>query len=86
MYQKNSPSGASGLRFLFVVTFNPEWAAKNPEKVKERLAAFYERQRQADDMQKQVLENALRELSTIRRFRRIKKVSRGLRGFLSRKD
>jgi hypothetical protein len=32
-----------------VVTFNPEWAAKNPEKVKERVDAFYERQRQAEE-------------------------------------
>jgi hypothetical protein len=32
-----------------MVTFNPEWAAKNPEKTKERVEAFYERQRQAEE-------------------------------------
>jgi NH3-dependent NAD+ synthetase len=32
-----------------VVTFNPEWAARNPEKAKERVTAFYERQQQAEE-------------------------------------
>jgi hypothetical protein len=31
------------------VTFNPEWAVKNPEKAKERVTTFYERQQQAEE-------------------------------------
>lgn len=32
-----------------MVTFNPEWAANNPEKLKERVTAFYERQQAAEE-------------------------------------
>jgi len=81
---------------LFVVTFNPEWAAKNPEKAKAAANAYRERERQikersdqfaelSSDERKQVLENARRNLSRTRKFRRIKKVSRRLRSFFSRK-
>ena len=79
-----------------MVTFNPEWAAKNPEKAKERLAAFYESQRQAEERsnqfvdlsseeRKQVLDKADKAIKRMRRFRRLKKVSRRLRSFFSRK-
>ena len=32
-----------------MVTFNPEWAAKNPEELKKRVAAFYERHQEAEE-------------------------------------
>lgn len=96
MYQKNSPRGANGLKFLFVVTFNPKWVAENPEKAKQRTEAFYERQRQAEERsnqfvdlsseeRKQVLDKADKAIKRMRRFRRLKKVSRRLRSFFSRK-
>jgi ABC-type nitrate/sulfonate/bicarbonate transport system substrate-binding protein len=78
-----------------MVTFNPEWAAKNPEKVKERLASFYERQRQAeersnqfadlsDEERKQMVEKAHKAIKRMRRFSRLKKASRRLRRFFYR--
>ena len=87
--------GANGLLFSFVVTFNPEWVAKNPEKAKEWTEAFYERQRQAEERsnqfldlsseeRKQVLDKADKAIKRMRRFRRLKKVSRRLKSIFSR--
>jgi ABC-type nitrate/sulfonate/bicarbonate transport system substrate-binding protein len=79
-----------------MVTFNPKWVAKNPEKAKEAANAYRERERQIEersnqfadlssDERKQVLEKAHKAIKRMRRFRRLKKVSRRLRSFFSRK-
>jgi ABC-type nitrate/sulfonate/bicarbonate transport system substrate-binding protein len=78
-----------------MVNFIPELVAKNPEKVKERLASFYERQRQAEERsnqfadlsseeKKQTLEKAHKAIKRMRRFSRLKKASRRLRRFFYR--
>jgi|688.fasta_scaffold1791998_2 ABC-type nitrate/sulfonate/bicarbonate transport system substrate-binding protein len=78
-----------------MVTFNPEWAAKNPEKAKERLAAFYESQRQAEERgnqfadlsseeKKQTQKKVHKAIKRMRRFSRLKKASRRVRSFFYR--
>lgn len=77
------------------MNFIPELVAKNPEKAKERLAAFYERQRQvkersnqfvdlSSEEKKQLLEKANKAIKRMRRFSRLKKASRRLRRFFYR--
>lgn len=77
------------------MNFIPELVAKNPEKAKERLEAFYERQRQVEERsnqfvdlsseeKKQMLEKANKAIKRMRRFSRLKKASRRLRRFFYR--